>query len=44
MFLDRIRIRPDENGEPPTVGGYTPLGCALAYRPDPAAFLTRMVS
>lgn len=43
MLLDRIRIRELGGGEPPLVGGYTPLGCALAYRPDPATFLTRMV-
>ncbi len=43
MLGDRVTVRAGKNGEPPVVGGLGPLGCALAYRPDPAAFLLRMV-
>lgn len=43
MLFERVTVRASSHGEPPTVGGLGPLGCALAYRPDPAAFLTRMV-
>lgn len=43
-LLQRTTIAPARAGEPPRIGGLGPLGCAIAYRRDPASFLARVAA